>query len=401
MTASGALAHRLAAAALAAALLATGCSRPAENEAPAGAATPAVSSAPGSASAAERVATARVRRGELRTRITASGSVVARRTAALAASVPGRIARVHVDVGDMVAEGAPLFEIDPEPYRLGVEEARANLALARAEAAQAADEAARAHTLVEQEMIPRQQYERVRTQAASAQARVQAAAARLERAQHDLGRCVVRAPFAGSIVDRHADEGAMAAPGPQGVVVLQETSALEAVIDIPEASPLRVRPGDPARLFVEGSAEPLAAAVGAVSDRIDPASRTYRVRIPLADPSRSTKSGAFVRAELEPAPRSAALLLDRSAIVSQDGRAYVLRVSGGVAERVLVRVGAAAADQTELLEGLAEGDEVVIGDAAARIASGVRVEALPAAEPRSAAAAGVAQAAAPAGEARP
>jgi RND family efflux transporter MFP subunit len=400
MTARRALAHRVAAG-LAAALLALGCSRSSEPNAPAAAETPPVSAAPSPGEAAERVPTARVRRGELRAQITASGSVVARRTAALAASVPGRLARVHVDLGDPVREGDALFEIDAEPYRLSVEESRANLALARAEAAQAADEAERARTLADKEMIPRQQYERVRTQAASARARVEAAAARLERAEHDLSRCVVRAPFAGSIVDRHADEGAMAAPGPQGVVVLQETSALEAVVDIPEASPARVRPGDPARLFVEGGAEPLAATVGAVSDRIDAASRTYRVRIPLADPSRTLKSGAFVRAEIEPAPRSGALLIERSAIVSQDGRAYVLRVSGGVAERVLVRVGASGGAQAELLEGVAEGDEIVIGDAAARIASGVRVETLPAADSRSAAARGLAQASAPNAQGRP
>jgi RND family efflux transporter MFP subunit len=341
---------------------------------------------------AQRVPTARVARGAITTRVTASGSIVARRATGIGPEVPGRILKVHVDVGDRVDAGDPLFEIDAESYRIGLEAAKAGLALARAQSAQADQESERARRLSEQSIVAEQQYDRMRTQAAVARAQVQQAQANLRRVRHDLARTVVRAPYAGSIVERRIHEGTMATVRPNTVVlILQESGALEAVLDIPEAVPAPVRTNDAVRLFVEGLAEPLEGRVRAVSDRIDPQSRTYRIRVPVTDPSGTLKGGAFVRAEVEPSARENALLVEPSAVHTRDGRSYVVRVSDGVAERIPVRLGVVAPERTEILSGVAEGDRVVIGETASRLADGARVEAdggNPSAHPVSAVSAG-------------
>jgi RND family efflux transporter MFP subunit len=198
--------------------------------------------------------------------------------------------------------------------------------------------------------------------------------ARVERARNDLVRTLVRAPYAGSIVERLAHHGELAGADP--VVVLQETGALVLELDIPESTPAPVREGAPVRIFVQGRSEPLETRVDRVSDRVDAATRTYRVRAPIVDPEGSVKAGSYARAEVlatRPDPRP---LVDRRALLMRDGRSYLFRVEDGVARRIPVRVGAVVDERAEILSGVAEGDRVVRGAAVTRLADGdeIRVE---------------------------
>jgi hypothetical protein len=135
-----------------------------------------------------------------------------------------------------------------------------------------------------------------------------------------------------------------------------------------------VRVGHPVRLFAQGVSEPIATRVTRVSDRIDPATRTYEVRCAVADPSGAVKAGAYTRAEIEATREAPQPVVPRSALVTRDGRSYVLRVEGGVAREVPVRVGIASEGRVELLAGVAPGDVVVQGEAAQRLTDGARVE---------------------------
>ena len=148
-------------------------------------------------------------------------------------------------------------------------------------------------------------------------------------------------------MERRAHEGAMAGSDP--IVVLQETGALEVVLAIPEAWPVPVRSGDAVRLYVEGLAQPLETRIERVNDRVDPETRTYEVRGPVRDPSRTLKAGSYVRAgvvleSVEPTP-----IVARSAVRMRDGRNYVFRVTGDAVAQVPVRVGLANADQDQIL----------------------------------------------------
>lgn len=321
-----------------------------------------------------RVKTTVVREGPIRALVMASGSVAARRTTDLGPEVPGRLIQIYVDVGDRAEAGAPLFLIDPAPYEIALEAAEARLELAQAELEEARLEAKRVSALARKEMAPQQQHDRARTRVQVARARVAEAQSRKTQAERDLASTLGRAPYAGTVVERRVHEGAMATVRPNTtVVVFQSTEALEARLDIPEASLAAVRTGDRARLYVEGIAEGFESRVRTVSERIDPASRTYEVRVPLDDPGRRVKAGAFVRAEVEPSEKQAVLLIDRDALVMRDGAVLAFRVVDGRAEQVAVRLGIVAEREAEVLSGLAAGDSVVVGDAAAQLVDGAPV----------------------------
>lgn len=342
-------------------------------------AAPDVAAAGAAKSAAARIETASVTSEALSATIAASGTIEAKRLTEIGADVPGTLASVLVDVGQSVRAGAPLFRIDPGPYEMALAEARAGLVLARAEYANAAAEAARMAKLVEQNAASVQRADQLRTQAEVASARVLQGEARLARAERDLARTTVRAPYAGSVVERRAHEGALA--GSAAVLVLQESGALEAILDVPETTPIAVRAGHPVRLFAEGLAEPLASTVARVSERIDPSTRTYEVRCVVTDASGAVKAGSYVRAEISAVRAAPHPVAPRSAVVARDGRSFVLRVENGVAREVAVRVGIVAGERVELLAGVMPGDVVVHGEAAQRLSDGAPVGATTHTEP--------------------
>ncbi len=310
----------------------------------------------------------RVTQAALRATLQATGTIEARRLTEVSAEVGGRIEAVYVEVGDEVEAGAKLFRIAPGPYQMLVDESRAALELARAESKNAETEAARLERLVEQAVASQQRFDQLQTLAEVARARVAAAEARLARASRDLAHTEVRAPYAASIVARHAHEGALAASDP--ILLIQERDAFEAILDVPEASPLPIRVGDPLRLFAEGVATPIETTVERVSQRVDERTRTYAVHAALPNADHSLKAGSYVRAELEPQRETPQPVVHRSSVLNRGGRSYLLRVVAGRVVHTPVRVGILLPERAEILSGVQPGEWVVRGEAVARLAPG-------------------------------
>jgi RND family efflux transporter MFP subunit len=359
---------------LATTLLAGGCSGPAvPPDAPGGAQVSAESEA-GAAEPVVEVQTTAVRHGSILQRLTASATLEARRESRIGTEVQGRILRVHVDDGDRVAAGDPLFEIDPEPYQMALRQAEARLDLMRAQRAQGESDLARARSLRERGVVAVQAIEQLETQLAVARANERQADEAVALARHQLSRTRVVAPWAGSVAARLVDEGSTALVQPQTIVlVLQESGALEARAAIPESQLALLRVGDPAKLHVEGIAGPIETTISAVGDAIDPATRTYSIRMPVANEDHALKAGVFAMVEIEPRPKADVLVVPRAAVRSEDGRTRVFTVRDGRATPVSVVLGLVGEAEAEVLEGLEAGTPVIVGEAAGQIAPGMRV----------------------------
>ena len=320
------------------------------------------------------VETAPVRRGSIVLRISAPGTIEARRESHIGVEVQGRIERVHVDEGDRVEAGAALFEIDAEPYQMALRQAQAALDHARAERVQVESDLARVRELQKQNIVAPQQREKLETAVSVARAGEQQAAELLALAKHKLERTVVRAPYAASVVARLADEGTTALVQPQTIVlVLQESGELEAKATIPESKLAMVRLGDPALIHVEGLAAPIQTEISAVGDAIDPATRTYAVRMRVPNPEHTLKAGLFAEIEILPQAKRDVLVVPRSAVRSEEGHSQVFTVRDGVASAVPVKIGVVAEDRVEVLEGLRIDTPVVVGEVAQKLASGMKV----------------------------
>ncbi|MBW2384097.1 MAG: efflux RND transporter periplasmic adaptor subunit [Deltaproteobacteria bacterium] len=317
--------------------------------------------------APELVEITQIESSTLEVPVTASGSTQARRVSGLGAALSGRIVALYVDVGDRVEAGTALFSLDPMPYQTALDEASAGLALARAEHANALHDERRVEHLADRRAASEARREQLRTAADVAAARVAQMEARLARAENNLERTVIRAPYAGSVVERRAHEGEMAGPDP--VVILQESGALVAVLNIPEATLVPVRVGAPLRLHAAGLSAPIETRVDRVSQRVDPQTRTYEIRATVEDPSGTVMAGSYVHAEITATTAEPRPVVARSALLMRDGRSYLFRLEDdGRVHRIPVRVGAVTPQWAEILSGANEGDRVVTGDAVGRLA---------------------------------
>ncbi len=172
-----------------------------------------------------------------------SGVVTAVSETQLAFEVGGSVKTVDVKLGDQVKEGQVLAKLDPEPFELAVNDARATLGQEVALRKAANAEFSRTQKLFEANVKSRQELDRATALRDSHKSQVEAAEAHLDRAQRDLRRSVLIAPFSGSISVR-AIEPAMEVAGGQVVFEMDSAeSGLRVEVQMPETLIESVRQG--------------------------------------------------------------------------------------------------------------------------------------------------------------
>lgn len=342
--------------------------------------------------------------GEQRTELSAAGYVASRRRSVVAPQVPGRLVSLEVNEGDAVEQGQVLARLDDRDARVALarvraelQAARQRLEAARASALNARRERRRAEQLAGQQVITRADLDRVRTQARLARAEARAAAAQLaaarravEAAELQLAHTVVRAPFDGTVVSKLADEGAVLAPAALtqenvgGIVELVDLGALEVDAEVSEEQLSRVRPGQPALIFLEAFPEQaFTGAVRTVSPTIDRSKATAEVKVGFEQVPQGAlpNMGARVALLSEPLPpeelarEAAALRVPYSSVVEREGQVVVWVVEDGRLRPEPVAVLERVGDEAVLEQGPAPGSQVVTApDTRLRPGSRVRVQ---------------------------
>jgi len=283
------------------------------------------------------------------------------RTARLNPPVAGRVIELLVQVGDRVEADQPLVILDsPEVKAAQVDyvRAEADAQLART-AAERAERLRTARAIAEKDFVQAQQETR------KAEADFERARAQLERLRVAPGerssRYLLRAPFAGTIVERKALVGTeIAAESPEPLVVVSDLSRLRVVVRLPERQLSLVEAGQVAAIHVDAYPRDFPGEVVAVGDVIDEATRTVLVRCTVLNPDHLLKPAMFARVQLKaPAGRRIATV-PLSALLS-DGhhfRVLVRRADGQLDSRP-VEVGAEVGEAVQVLSGLRVGEEVV------------------------------------------
>jgi membrane fusion protein (multidrug efflux system) len=307
------------------------------------------------------VATAAVRAVDLEESIRVSGELVARQRTQLSAEVAGRVTRVALEEGDSVELGTPIVEIDPERRELELKTARAQAAQASATLDKERRELARVRTLHGSAVASQSRLDEAETAVALARAGAEAARARQGVAERALRDASVSAPFAGLLARRHVNVGEFVQPGTP-LFDLVSLDPIDVVFRVSEVDSGRVHKGQ--RVAVSVAPYPdreFEAVVDVVSPTIDRDTRTLRVRATLANPDGALRPGLFARADLGVALRRGVVLVPEEAVLERsDGSVVFALGSEGRVERRRVRTGDFRAEGVEIVEGLAEGETVVV-----------------------------------------
>lgn len=353
---------------------------------------------------APRYVTATVSRSDLEDAVLASGTLEAYRQVSVGAQVSGQLRTLKVQVGDEVKQGQLIAEIDSVPQANSLRNAEAALATVMAEwrAKQAEEVKAR-------QAFQRQQA--LRAADASSQADHEAAEAELNtvrasvdalKAQHEqaviavdtarvnLGYTRIVAPIAGQVVAIVTKEGQTvnANQSAPTIVKIAQLGTMTVTAQVSEADVTRVKPGQKVYFTVLGepdhrydatlrSVNPAPESLATESSSSTSASSTsstnasaiyYNGLFEVPNPDRLLRIAMTAQVRIVRAEARNALTLPASALGTRaDGGRYTVRVLGadGRVSPRQVRIGLNNRVSAEVLEGLDEGERVVLGEAAA------------------------------------
>jgi membrane fusion protein, multidrug efflux system len=251
--------------------------------------------------------------------VSAAGQAAAWRQTVLLAQVPGAVAAVRVRESDAVAAGAPLLIVDPADHQLALREARARYA--RSEAAY------RELTLFDERMedaAVRAERDRV----ARAKSGVDADAVAVERAERELARTRLVAPFAGRIATLRAVPGQWLRAGDE-LMTLVQLDPIKVEVQVLEAEVGHVGPGHRARVsFAAFPGEVFEGRVETVNPIVERDTRTARVTVRVPNPGGRVLPGMYARVALDARRFTDRTMVPRAAILERDRRTMLFVYEG-------------------------------------------------------------------------
>lgn len=285
---------------------------------------------------------------------TLPGTVRSTDEAEVATRTSGTIRRVMAEIGQSVARGDLLAEVDATATAAGLARAEAEAEVAQAYygriAALARDGAATPQELDE------------------ALSRRDASAAAVRDARGQLAYVELRAPFAGVVSARHADPGDLAVPGTP-ILSLVRPGSLKVEADVPAEVVDGFRGGGTVTVRVDDKVA-LPALVTRVSPSVDAGTRRVRIELDFtAEAASLPPPGSYVRLEVEDATRRT-LWVPHDVLVRRGQLTGVYRLENGHLRLRWIRAGARRGEAVEILAG-AGPEDLLVREPAAELADGV------------------------------
>ena len=323
----------------------------------------------------------------------ASGYITARRIATVSSKITGKVREVMIEEGQRVEAGQVLATLDRTDADAQQDLAKSQLASAQSQLAEAQAQLRlsernlqRQKELASKKLVAASALDAAIAERDSSAARldsvqrnVTVARDRLAIAALDADNTVIRAPFAGVIVDKAAQPGEMISPISggggsirTGVGTLVDMDSLEVQVDVNEAYIGRVQPKMPVEAVLNAYPDwKIPAEVIAIVPTADRGKATVKVRIALKAKDARIVPDMGVRVsfleESKPvqagAPASAGVAVPAEAVVQREGKSVVFVVHDGRATAREVQAGDARDGNRRISRGLAVGEQVILSPA--------------------------------------
>src|SRR3984885_3212711 len=306
----------------------------------------------------------------------ATGNTAAIKTVDLVARVQGFLHSIDYQDGTFVKEGTTLFTIEPDTYKLKLEQAQAAEAGAQASLRQAEADFKRQSDLVQRQAVSQATLDTSTSARDNAQANLQQAEANTKIAAVNFGYTNVAAPFDGIVSAHLVSVGELVgAASPTQLATIVQLDPIYVNFNVNEQDVLRIRAeakrrgmtaSDLTRLPIEvglqtESGYPHKGNLDYAAPTVNLSTGTLAVRGVLPNPDRVLLPGYFVRVRVPYDQQENALLVPDVALGSDQAGRYVLMVNGdNIVEQRKVRTGAMEGDLRVNDSGLKPDDRVVI-----------------------------------------
>lgn len=369
-----------------------------------------VQAAEGQKARAIRTETAQVR--DVRRQVDVVGTLAAREEVVVSAEVDGRVARLVHDLGDRVAAGEALIELDAEKLQYRAEAQRAALEQARArygaagdgelpsldrvpavvstgaQLAEAQQQLERAKNLASRNLLPRSDLETAQTRfdtaraahdAAMASARqlradIESQTSSLRLAQRNLRDAIIRAPFDGYVAERLVSQGQyIQTQAP--VMRIVRLQPLKITAEVPEKFAPWIQTGRAITVRVDAyPTQVFAGKVVRIAPAVNLRSRAFAIEGEVPNDDGRLKPGTFARVQITTDHVDRAVTIPAAAVQSRYGTNRVFVVQNGQLAGREVVLGDRLGDRVEVAQGLEPGTPIVGGDVE-QLADGMRVAA--------------------------
>ena len=271
----------------------------------------------------------------------------------IAPQMAGRITKINVEIGDFVKEGQVLAEID-----------KAQLLQAQLQLQNQEVELQRLKSLYEEGGLSQSDYDAIQLQYNVLKTQV----------DNLLENTTLRSPINGVVSARNYDVGDMYAMS-MPIFTVEQIVPVKLLIGVSETDYSKVKKGD--SVTVTADAIPDKTFYGKVNriyPTVDPATRTFTVEVKIDNAYKTLRPGMFARATVNFGSNNNVVIPD-VAVVKQQGSGerfvYVLNEDNTVTYKKVV-LGRRMGAEYEVLEGLQDGDKIVIGGQI-RLKDGVKV----------------------------
>jgi RND family efflux transporter MFP subunit len=306
----------------------------------------------------------------------ATGNTAAIRNVDLVARVQGFLQSIDYEDGAFVKQGTTLFTIEPETYKLKLEQAQAAETGAQASVKQTEADFKRQSDLVQRQVVSQATLDNSTSARDNAQANLQQAQVNTRIAQVNYGYTNVTAPFDGIVTAHLVSVGELvgvSSPTPLATIVALDPIYVN--FNVNEQDVLRIREDARRRGMTTNELRQLPIEIGLqtetgyphkgkldyVSPSVNQSTGTLAVRGLLPNPDRVLLPGFFVRIRVPFDEQKNALLVPDTALGADQGGRYVLVVTGdNVVEQRKVQVGSLDGGLRVVETGLKGDDKVVI-----------------------------------------
>jgi len=330
--------------------------------------------------------TAKVARGDILDAVTATGRVNPAVSVSISTQVSGTIEKIHVDFNDRVKKGQVLLELDMEVYAARLSEAesevtasRAQLDRSRAEFSRADAEFRRVEELFRLGYVSKNEYEAALFSGSEkkaamelARAELNKASAALDVARENLSKTVITSPMDGLVLSRDVEEGQTVSASLQAPTLLTvgDLARMEIHAAVDEADIGKVRTGQKVLFYVDSyPEEEFEGEVSKIyfSPQIEQSVVTYNVIVEVDNSGLLLRPGMTATVKI--------ISMHRQNVLLVPSKAFRVRIANGAdkpegpvlwimegrkATPRRVKTGLGDDDNTEVTEGLREGEEVVV-----------------------------------------